>query len=103
MMRVYLTRAATRQVDAILRYLAAENPPAAQKFVERIEEMRKLLREHPGIGRRIPRRRLRRFPLHPFPYLIYYEISGRTVRIVRVWHSARKRAAFHDLARPFVV
>ena len=101
-MRVYLTRAATRQVEAILVYLAAENSSAAQRFVARMEEIRELLRDHPQIGRLIPHRCLRRFPVHPFPYLIYYEVRGRAVRIVRVWHSARKRAAFHDLPRPFV-
>jgi toxin ParE1/3/4 len=100
-MRVYLTRAATRQVDAILVHLNSENPAAARKFVNRMEEIRQLLLSHPDIGRKIPRRRLRRFPLHPFPYLIYYEMRGQAVRIVRVWHCARKSAAFHDLPRPF--
>jgi plasmid stabilization system protein ParE len=101
-MRVYLTRAATRQVDEILVYLAAENPSAAQRFVARMEEIRQLFLSHPEIGRKIPHRRLRRFPLHPFPYLVYYEVRGRAVRIVRVWHSARRHAAFHDLAQAFV-
>jgi toxin ParE1/3/4 len=101
-MRVYLTRAATRQVEAILIYLSSENPAAAERFANRMEDVRQLLLSHPGMGRKIPRRSLRRFPLHPFPHLVYYEVRGQAVRIVRVWHSARKRAAFHDLPRPFV-
>jgi plasmid stabilization system protein ParE len=39
--------------------------------------------------------------LRPFPYLIYFEVSGQTVRIVRVRHSAQYRRAFHEPALPF--
>jgi plasmid stabilization system protein ParE len=100
-MRVYLTKGATRQLRAILAYIASENPPAAQMLVLRIEEIQSLLSENPGVGYKLPRSGLRRFPVRPYPYLIYYEVAGQSVRIVRIRHSARYRPAFHDPAQFF--
>jgi plasmid stabilization system protein ParE len=59
------------------------------------------LGENPGAGYKLPHGRLRRFTVRPFPYLIYYEVFGETVRIVRVRHAAQFRKAFHDAAREF--
>jgi len=100
-MRVTLTRVATRQLQAIFAYTADENPIAAQRVVERVEEIRRLLSENAEIGRKLQQRRLRWFPLTPFPYLIYYEVSGQTVRIVRIWHASRRRSALHEHLQPF--
>lgn len=101
-MRVHLTKAATRQLQAIFAYVFEENPAAAQRIVTRVEELRALLAQNPDIGRKLPRRRLRWFPLTPFPYIVYYEASGQAVRIVRIWHARRRRAALHEPAMPFV-
>jgi toxin ParE1/3/4 len=100
-MRAYLTSQALRQLSAIFAHVASENPAAARRIVDRIEHIRFLLSEHPRLGRKLPRSRLRRFPVHPHPYLIYYEILGDDVRIIRVRHAARFRRAFHDPDRPF--
>jgi toxin ParE1/3/4 len=100
-MRAYLSSRALRDLDAIFAHMAAENPAAAWRIVERVEQIRALLAEHPRMGRKLPRGPLRRFPVHPFPYLIYYEIRGKDLRIIRVRHAARFRRALHDPDRPF--
>lgn len=97
-MQVRLTTVATRQLEAILAYVAAENPAAARRIADRIDEIREFLSRNPHAGYRLPRGRLRRFAVRPFPYLIYYEISGQTVRIIRIRHAARYRRAFHEPA-----
>jgi len=100
-MRVVLTKVATRQLEAILAYVAAENPMAAQRIVARVEQVRDFLSRNPHAGYKLPHGRLRRFPLRPFPYLLYFEVCGETVHIIRVRHSARYRRAFHEAELPF--
>jgi toxin ParE1/3/4 len=100
-MRVLLTKVAVRQLEAILAYVAAQNPSAAQRIAARVEEIKEFLNANPHAGYKLPRGRLRRFPVRPFPYLIYFEVSGQTVRIVRIRHAARYRRAFHEATRPF--
>jgi plasmid stabilization system protein ParE len=100
-MRVHFTAAATRQLRAIFNYIAADNQGAAQRVLERILIVGNGLADNPYMGRKVPRSRLRRFPVNPYPYLIYYEIAGDTVRIIRIRHAARYRAAFQEPVRAF--
>ena len=102
-MRVRFTLGARRQIAAIHAYIAAESPSGADSVVARIEEIAEMLGQHPKMGRKLPVGRLYRFPVRPYPYLIYYTVSGSEVRIVRVRHSARYRAAFHESEREFRV
>ena len=60
-----------------------------------------MLADHPRIGRKISGGRLRRLPVTPYPYIIYYEVSGQTVRIARVRHAARYRRAFREAQAAF--
>ena len=79
----------------------AENPAAAERIAARIDEIRDFLGRNPHAGYRLPHSRLRRFPVRPFPYLIYFEVSGQTVRIIRIRHAAQYRRAFHEEVIPF--
>jgi plasmid stabilization system protein ParE len=101
-MRVIFTPGARTQLKSIYDHIAKDNEIAAHAVIARIEHLANLLGEYPDMGFELPRRRLRRFPAHPYPYPIYFEVADDAVRIVRVRHAAHKRAAFHDLARPFV-
>jgi plasmid stabilization system protein ParE len=100
-MQVILTKPAVRQLAAILAHIAAENPTAAKRFADRIGEIKHFLSANPNSGFMLPHGRLRRFPVHPYPYLIYFETSAHAVRIVRIRHAARYRRAFHEPARAF--
>jgi len=101
-MPAQLTAVATRQLRAILSYVATENPAAASRIAARIEELRMLLGDNPNMGYKLPHGRLRRFPLRPYPYLIYFEVTKGEARIVRIRHAARYRPAFHERRRPFI-
>ena len=101
-MQVDLNTVATRQLNAILAYLSAENPTAANRLVARIQEIRQLLADNPFIGRKLPGGRLRRFTVRPFRYLIYYEAKPDVVRIIRIRHSAQYRKALHEPVPLFV-
>jgi toxin ParE1/3/4 len=100
-MKVHLTKVATRQLRAILAHVAAENPVAAEEIVARMEEIQEFLGANPYAGYALPRNRLRRFPVRPFSYLIYYEVSEETFRIIRVRHAALFRKAVQEAASVF--
>jgi toxin ParE1/3/4 len=102
-MRVIFTPGSRAQMKAIYDYIAHDNERAAHAVIARIEHIAQLLGRYPHMGFKLRRARLRRFPVQPYPYLIYFEVAGGLVRIIRIRHAARKRAAFHDLARPFVL
>jgi len=97
-----LTAIAARQLRAILSHVASENPAAASRIAARLDELRMLLGENPHMGYKLPSGRLRRFPLRPFPYLIYFEVRNGEARIVRIRHAARYRPAFHERPRAFI-
>jgi plasmid stabilization system protein ParE len=94
-MRVSYSPQALQQLQDIVAYIRAESPQAAERFGRRVDEIARLLAEHPRAGRPANRPRVHVLPLSPFPYLLYYQLlSGRDeVRIIRVRHGARRRCA----------
>ena len=100
-MLVFFTPKARAQLRDIHAYIARDNVAAARAVVMRVEVVAGFLGDNPEAGYRLPHSRLRRFPVRPFPYLIYYEISGQTVRIIRIRHAAQYRRAFHEELIPF--
>jgi plasmid stabilization system protein ParE len=86
-------------------YIARDNPAAASAVIVRIEEVAKSLAGQPNMGRKVSGSR-RRFPVTPHPYLIYYEVVGDTVRILRILrirHAARYRTVFQEPTRAFAL
>lgn len=88
-----LTPQALADITDIWNYIAADNPAAAQRVVDKLQQRARRLAEHPLMGRR-------RIDLKPglfsFPsgnYLIFYTYADDLVEIVRVLHGARDLAA----------
>ncbi|HWA89264.1 MAG TPA: type II toxin-antitoxin system RelE/ParE family toxin [Rhizomicrobium sp.] len=99
-MSVIFTPGARAQLRAIHDYVARDDKIAAGAVIARVEYVAGLLGENPGMGRKLQRSRLHRFPVRPYPYLIFYEVAGLTVRIIRVQHAAR-RPTLHEPASVF--
>jgi plasmid stabilization system protein ParE len=95
-MQVFFTYPARADLRNIEDYIARDNPAAASAVIVR-------LAGQPHMGRRLSGSRRRRFPVTPYPYLIYYEVAGDTVRVLRIRHAARYRAAFQEPARAFAL
>lgn len=81
--------AAKADIRATYRTIAADDPAAARRWVERIEERCSRLAEMPGMGVARPdvRPGLRLWPVGN--YLVLYQQVGDHVEIVRVLHVAR--------------
>ncbi len=90
--QVRVTEIANDDLAALVRFIARDNPPAAERFGHSLIEKLNLLREQPLLGRIVPERadpNLREI-IHR-PYRIVYRVSKkhRTVEVLRFWHGAR--------------
>jgi toxin ParE1/3/4 len=84
----------TRQADAdlidIWLAIAADDPAAADRMLDRLEQRCMALTRHPRLGRGRPDIGTGARCLVERPYLILYRIAGPEVVIVRVLHGARE-------------
>ncbi|MBA4019828.1 MAG: type II toxin-antitoxin system RelE/ParE family toxin [Pirellula sp.] len=87
---VFQTPEAVADVRAIADYIAADNLPAAERWLLDLNDLFSLLAHRPFLGERYRSRRhgaLRRFTFGN--YVVYYQPRGQGVAIVRVLHGAR--------------
>jgi toxin ParE1/3/4 len=92
--RVSRSRRAAADLAEIWRFIAADDPASARRFLERIEAVARLLAERPLMGRSRPSLAagLRSFPVGA--YVLYYRPTSAGIRIVRVLHGARDLSRF---------
>jgi toxin ParE1/3/4 len=88
-MKLRYGRGALSDLEDIFAYIAADNPDAAARLVERIEDVAKRIAVSPFLGQATSRPGFRRFPVGN--YLIVYEIGRDEVIIHYVRHGARRR------------
>ena len=88
-MKLRYGRGALSDLEDIFAYIAADNPDAAARLVERIEDVAKRIAVSPFLGQATSRPGFRRFPVGN--YLIVYEVGRDEVIIHYVRHGARRR------------
>ncbi len=89
---VRLLSVAEQDLQALLSYLAAENPLAAATALGRIENGLHALERHPLLGRTPNDRTVAGLGYRVLVignYLAFYKVKGKTVLIHRVLHGAR--------------
>lgn len=84
------TRAASRDLESVERYISRDNPDAAIDTVLDIIGRVEMLADHPGMGRPGRAEGTRELVLGDLPYVIPYIHEGDTVIILRVLHGAMK-------------
>ena len=90
--KVLVTELANEDLGGLVRFIARDNPQAAESFGLAILEKLKLLQDHPQLGRVVPERadsNIREI-IHS-PYRIVYRIleAQQVVEVLRFWHGAR--------------
>lgn len=90
MARIIRTDAAVSDIASIAEYIAADNLPAADRWIEQIDSTVRLLARYPTIGQRVEHlgAGLRRYCLRN--YLIFYRPIDRGIELRRVLHGARQ-------------
>jgi len=92
MPQVKRSRQAQRDLKSIVGHIAADNPPAADRWLDQIERIFDLTAAHPEAGERIETRRYGIIRRHCHGnYVIYYRPRTYGVFLVRVLHGARER------------
>jgi len=86
---VRLSRRAREDMLDIWTYIAAENPAAADRIFDRIEQVFDMLAEHPLTGRQRPEVIPGSRSFAVTPYVIFYRVVNDEVVIDRVVHGAR--------------
>ena len=82
---------AIERLESIVRYIAHDNPTAAEHFGMRLIEQAQLLADFPELGSPYRKRSgVRRLLCKP--YFIYYRVKEHehVVEVLDYWHSARQ-------------
>jgi plasmid stabilization system protein ParE len=73
----------------MLSVISSHSPKGGRRVQSRIQTFIELLADHPFIGARTDDPSIRRLPVPPYPYLIFYEVTGDEVVVHTVRHAAR--------------
>ncbi|HFO8125587.1 TPA: type II toxin-antitoxin system RelE/ParE family toxin, partial [Escherichia coli] len=75
-MEIKWLRKAIANLEAEFRYIAEDDPQAAERFVNEVWRLTQLLKEQPAMGRegRVPE--TRELILHNYPYIIPYRVRN---------------------------
>ena len=90
-MRVRWLRGALRNLDEEASHIAADDPVAASRVVERVLAAVASLAEQPGLGRqgRVPG--TRELVVQRTRYIVPYRVRGEVVEVLRVFHTSRRQ------------
>ena len=89
-MRLRVTRRAATQIERALDYIEAESPQGANRLRERIQNLFLLLAQHPYAGQATDLPGVRRLSASPYPYLIFYRVTGDEVIVQRLRYTSRR-------------
>jgi toxin ParE1/3/4 len=91
-MQVRWTQSASKDLQAIVRYIRKDNRPAARSVAEKLFNAANSLAQYPLRGRtgRVPG--TRELIVDSLPYVIVYRVASEAVHIARIYHGAQDRA-----------
>jgi addiction module RelE/StbE family toxin len=89
--RLHFKRRALNHLTQIHDYIAKENPAAAKRVIERIEDAIGRLSMLPMSGRPGVVKGTRLLAVPGAPYIVVHRIRADTVEILAVLHTARQR------------
>ena len=92
-MKLRWTQEAIHDRDSIYDYIQADNPSAALALDEKFSELALHLVVHPQIGRLGRVEGTRELVVHQ-SYILIYDISKDSVRVLRVLHTSRQWPSF---------
>jgi toxin ParE1/3/4 len=90
MLRIVRTSQAQEDVLDMWQFIAADSIEAADALVRRLDEVVRLLSEHPRLGMPEDKYRIGLRCMPVGNYLIFYEETPDALRILRVLHGARR-------------
>lgn len=95
-MRLNWGSRARRDLHELISYIAEDSVQAAELIATRVLATAELLSERPHVGRPGRVKGTRKLVILRTPYLLVYRIKSGNVRILRIFHGARKWPARFD-------
>ena len=88
-MRLRYTISALADLDFILEYVDQVSPQGARRIQSRVKTITDLLMTYPHVGLQTEDFSILRITTSPYPYLIFYEVTGDEIIVHAVRHAAR--------------
>lgn len=91
-MKLKVRKAAVEDIQRICDFISSENPEAATRFIDAVDEEFSLLSAHPFLGRQrhFKIKGIRSWRVRGFEkYVIFYEVGAKALEVLRVLHGAR--------------
>ncbi|MBF0445508.1 MAG: type II toxin-antitoxin system RelE/ParE family toxin [Magnetococcales bacterium] len=89
-MQLVWTHKAIKDLIAIRRYIAQNNPLAAANVAATINSHVQYLQSFPDMGMRLKDETTRRLVIPRFPYFVIYVLSVSNIEILSVYHTAQQ-------------
>jgi toxin ParE1/3/4 len=90
-MTIVLSPAARRDISAALQYLAGENPLAARRLIDRLDQVLQQLADGSLRGPSVRLRRGGQAHRWPIPtFRLYYRRTEDQLFVLRIYHGARR-------------
>ncbi len=89
-MKLRWSRLAIADLDSAYDYVAADNAAAAERLIDRIEEVAGVLGRHPAAGRLGRVAATRELAVTGTPFVLAYRIRKGVVEILAVIHGSQK-------------
>jgi toxin ParE1/3/4 len=83
------THLALADLRSILDHISVNSPQGARHVQRRLQQVANLLRSFPEVGIQTADPTVRRLTAHPYPFLIFYEITADEIVVHAIRHSAR--------------
>lgn len=83
-----ISEEAEKDFDSSYEYYYEESPIVADAFFQRINVSLEIIKKSPLLFREI-HNTLRRFIVKQFPFVIYYQVVGNTIKVMAIFHSSR--------------
>ena len=89
-MKLNWTRLAIADLHSAYEYVAAEDPTAASRMIDRIGEAASVLSRHPAAGRAGRVAGTCEFVVTGTPFILPYRVRNGVIEILAVIHGSRK-------------
>lgn len=89
-LKLRYTVPALADLSAILDYVSARSPEGAKRVHLRIRSIIDILSHYPLVGVKTDDPIIRRVVTTPYPYVVFYEVTGDEIIVHAVRHAARK-------------
>ena len=97
--QVILSARALRDLEEIVAFIAADNPPAAERFGHSLIAEAEAIGPHPQAGRMVPEFRdplIRERIFRAYRIVYRVEQPSRVIVVSRFWHAARDKPDITD-------